>query len=466
MTRSWVDELAQHQNPKPMPPYSNPPPHNLHSLARTPQVFTCVSLIFKHLARHMTPQLPSVLRASRGLLYARAPHVRTFAAQAAGFLLRTAAAAGEAAAASDAAPASEGSAGQAGEGDADGLDAEAGAAVRSPLVSAVRQLLRDHAINPTEEVTDGVGLALGESVLGVSHGLHSRAPAILALLLSLDVLQPKDVAPSKAQGSSGDAGIAAGGLSREVLRARATAVACVALDRVHKHLRRGKGGDMWVALHAEAAARMHTLEAALVGAGAATAATPAPTTKTQAAKKAKTAAATSPASEDVDAAKNGEVAVAAASVARITALVAQSVHYFRGSRVEDYGGIQVLLVRLLKAAPAWSHTSTTVSATTAAPAASTPAGDAEAAATEAEAGAEQAVSAGGRKRKQPHGAEAREGSEEEDNEPFLRPSLCGQTLRLVGVGPCWAPGWCACCSSCEGTRACVLLALPGGVSPA
>ena len=49
----------------------------------------------------------------------------------------------------------------------------------------------EHALRPTEARAHGAGLLLAEACLGVSNGLHSRAPAVLRLLLqepSLKVL--------------------------------------------------------------------------------------------------------------------------------------------------------------------------------------------------------------------------------------------------------------------------------------
>ncbi len=50
------------------------------------------------------------------------------------------------------------------------------------------------ALRPTEERTHGAGLLLAEAVLGVSNGLHSKATAVLGLLLQQDLLQPEDFA--------------------------------------------------------------------------------------------------------------------------------------------------------------------------------------------------------------------------------------------------------------------------------
>ena len=51
-------------------------------------LFTCLSNIFKHLTKHIVPQLTSVLHDSVGLTYHPAPHVRQLAANAVGYLFR------------------------------------------------------------------------------------------------------------------------------------------------------------------------------------------------------------------------------------------------------------------------------------------------------------------------------------------------------------------------------------------
>ena len=51
-------------------------------------LFTSLSNIFKHLTKHVTPQLPSILHNTVGLRYSSAAHVRALAAESAGYLLR------------------------------------------------------------------------------------------------------------------------------------------------------------------------------------------------------------------------------------------------------------------------------------------------------------------------------------------------------------------------------------------
>ncbi len=165
-------------------------------------------MIFKHLSRHLVTRLPWLLSRTRGLRYARAAHVRAFAAQAAAFLLRQVAATADAAAP---APASaepvEGLADMETDGANDAAagapaqqapsaaaaDADAGAVSASALRKAVRALLAEHALQPSYERTDGAGLLLAETVLGVSHGLHSRVGVVLGLVFMEDILTPGDL---------------------------------------------------------------------------------------------------------------------------------------------------------------------------------------------------------------------------------------------------------------------------------
>ena len=55
-------------------------------------------------------------------------------------------------------------------------------------VMLIHELLRtlcgaEHAVRPTEARAHAAGLLLAEACLGASNGLHSRAPALLRLLL-------------------------------------------------------------------------------------------------------------------------------------------------------------------------------------------------------------------------------------------------------------------------------------------
>lgn len=85
-------------------------------------VFTCLSHICKYLVRHLAADVPGALRATAAVRYARAPYVRQFAAQAVGFLLRS----------------------------APGAQA---------LRAGVRAVLAEQALRPSEERTDGAGRA-------------------------------------------------------------------------------------------------------------------------------------------------------------------------------------------------------------------------------------------------------------------------------------------------------------------
>ncbi|GIL90427.1 hypothetical protein Vretifemale_18037, partial [Volvox reticuliferus] len=251
-------------------------------------IFTCVSYICKYLVRHLAADLPSALRVTAPLRYYHADYVRQFAAQAAGYLLRS---------------------------------APSAAALRS----GVRAVLAEQAVRPTPERTDGAGLVLAEAVLGVSHGLHSRAQQVLQLLLKEDLLQPSDLRHAPASSSkeaktaameteTGADGTAVM-VSQERLRARAVAVARVALARLLDHLRPGKGGEFWKALLTETHTRLQSFEIVAAAAGP---------------------------SADIDA--------AARSLARMLVLVSEAVGYFRGSRVESYKPLMELLGRLMQPA--------------------------------------------------------------------------------------------------------------------
>ncbi len=50
--------------------------------------FNALAAMMKHLARHLTTQVPGVLTQTARLRYAPAKHVRSLAAKAVGFLLR------------------------------------------------------------------------------------------------------------------------------------------------------------------------------------------------------------------------------------------------------------------------------------------------------------------------------------------------------------------------------------------
>ncbi len=186
-------------------------------------------MLCKHLARHLVARLPWLLARSQALRYARSPHVRLFAAQSFGFLLRQVAVDVPAAAdGADAPPAPQpppaqqqqqragkrkpaqqpqpqdapAAAAAAGAMAVDGAAAEpaageeplgAGAGGGSALRRAVRAVLAEQALLPSEQRTDGAGLLLAESVLGIGHGLHSRAPAVFELAFGEDLLTRTDL---------------------------------------------------------------------------------------------------------------------------------------------------------------------------------------------------------------------------------------------------------------------------------
>lgn len=77
------------------------------------------------------------------------------------------------------------------------------------LRAGVRALLAEQASRPSDEKTHGAGLLLAESILGVSHGLHSRAPAVLQLALQEDLLQPEDLTQGSRKSAAAAAAVAA-----------------------------------------------------------------------------------------------------------------------------------------------------------------------------------------------------------------------------------------------------------------
>ena len=48
-------------------------------------------------------------------------------------------------------------------------------------------------MRPTEARTHGAGLLLAESLIGINHRLHSRAAAVVPLMLQEDILTPADL---------------------------------------------------------------------------------------------------------------------------------------------------------------------------------------------------------------------------------------------------------------------------------
>ena len=51
----------------------------------------------------------------------------------------------------------------------------------------------EQVMRPTEARTHGAGLLLAESLIGINHRLHSRAAAVLPLMLQEDILTPADL---------------------------------------------------------------------------------------------------------------------------------------------------------------------------------------------------------------------------------------------------------------------------------
>lgn len=69
----------------------------------------------------------------------------------------------------------------------------------------LRALLGEAAVKPSAERAHGAGLLVAEAVLGVEHGLHSRAPGLVQLLLQEDLLQPEDFGAGAAGAAAGEA---------------------------------------------------------------------------------------------------------------------------------------------------------------------------------------------------------------------------------------------------------------------
>ncbi len=158
----------RHLNPQP------PPTHQPTSYAallsaggdRDPEalqaLFGSLGSIFKATAKQLLPRLPEVLKHTAAIRYAAADHVRALAAETLGFLFRQAS--------------------------------------EKQLRAGVRSLLAEQAVRPGPERTHGAGLLLAEAVTGPSHGLHSRAPAVLRLAMAEDLLKPADFGSKQQQG--------------------------------------------------------------------------------------------------------------------------------------------------------------------------------------------------------------------------------------------------------------------------
>lgn len=248
-------------------------------------VFTSCSLICKYLGKLLSADLGPILTYSARLRYHRARHVRLLAAQTFGFLLRHA----------------------------------------TPQLarSAVRTVLADAAVRPSVARLEGAGLLVAEAAAGVSNSLHSRGPALLALLLQQDILSASDFQGAKEGGTGGSSALKrkkdeteksliTGGLSKGQLAARVAAVTAHCLDRLLNHIRRGPAAlPLWEAVQGEVTARLDALQEAI---------------------------------HDNESPSVGELRWAAA---RGVALLSRMIEYHRGSRVETYSPLFAMATRLI-----------------------------------------------------------------------------------------------------------------------
>ena len=88
--------------------------------------------------------------------------------------------------------------------------------------------------------SDAAGALLAEAMKGAAHGLHSRAPRLLAR-----ILRPPKPAPTVGAGDETDGTKPSATSSSDERLARAYTVAEGAVDSLAKHTRRGKCGVMW-----------------------------------------------------------------------------------------------------------------------------------------------------------------------------------------------------------------------------
>ncbi|EFN57812.1 hypothetical protein CHLNCDRAFT_51116 [Chlorella variabilis] len=263
-------------------------------------LFACLSLICKHLAKLLAgeQQLLGALRGTQRLRHHRAEHVRALAAEALGFLFRHASA---------------------------------------PAIRVgVKAVLAEAAARPSDERLHAAGALLAEAALGVSHGLHSRASAVLGQMLREDILRPQDFKSAKsAQG---------GKLTAEQIQARLAAAASVCLQQLAEHTRRGKCGELWQLVLGEVEGRLDRLEAAQQAQQA-----PAAANGVGAKRGRKGSAAVGTAAGPSAGAAGAEgLAAAANSAARGVALLSQLVEHGRGCRVESYTPLFRLAARLAR----------------------------------------------------------------------------------------------------------------------
>jgi len=273
-------------------------------------VFTCCSLLCKHLCKLLASDVTQVLSQSARLRYHGAYHVRSLAAESFGFLLRH--------------------------------------ANSTAARAAVRAVLADAAIRPSIARINGAGLLIAETVSGVSNGLHSRGTALLQLLLQEDILSQKDfinnsgsasgvnvtnddhgpgASPSavgtkrknkelKSKKSSTTAPTAARStLSRETISARIAAVAAQCLDRLLNHVRRGPAVlPLWEVVQTEVMSRVEAILEA---------------------------------TDDEYQEDDEEYTFKRCSAARSIGLLARMIEYRRGSRVETYAPLFAVATKLV-----------------------------------------------------------------------------------------------------------------------
>ena len=406
-------------------------------------LFACLSLICKHLAKLLAgeQQLLGALRGTQRLRHHRAEHVRALAAEALGFLFRCGALArlaaqcqlaGGWAGAGGHAPGGRRRGSRKKQQQAAGQPcrpalAPAGAGVpahallmrclwRAPpaprlrhasapaIRVGVKAVLAEAAARPSDERLHAAGALLAEAALGVSHGLHSRASAVLGQMLREDILRPQDFKSAKVGrrlaggwvggllGGWADAadehasvqrrpqsvpqqaahswrfgplpGCASaassprcrrrcllllqsaqgGKLTAEQIQARLAAAASVCLQQLAEHTRRGKCGELWQLVLGEVEGRLDRLEAAQQAQQA-----PAAANGVGAKRGRKGSAAVGTAAGPSAGAAGAEgLAAAANSAARGVALLSQLVEHGRGCRVESYTPLFRLAARLAR----------------------------------------------------------------------------------------------------------------------
>lgn len=212
-----------------------------------------------------------------------------------------------------------------------------------------KAVLAEAVTRPNDARVHAAGALLAEAATGVSHGLHSRAAAVLGPVLREGLLRPEDFKSAKVgigrrRSGSGRSCLwcpperwgrqragwprptrppcpphlqakAGGRTSEEQIQSRVAAALSVCIEQLAVHTRRGKCGELWQLLLAEADSRLARLVAAQQARGGA---------------------------------GGEELAAAAASAARGLALLAQLVEHGRGCRVENYAPLFQLAARLVQ----------------------------------------------------------------------------------------------------------------------